>query len=120
MAAKNEFVEDMIRLLSSVVGDVQSRAMFGGHSYYHAGSVFAMSVGDKLYFKADEETKDAFELAGSRPFVYEGNSGKPVAMAYWETPLGTIDNPEAIRPWALLGVEAAMRAAASRKPKKQK
>ena len=35
MAPKSEFIEHVTRLLSSVVGDVQSRAMFGGHSFYH-------------------------------------------------------------------------------------
>src|SRR4051812_14033100 len=107
MAPKSEFIQHVVHLLSNVVGDVQSRSMFGGESYYHAGNVFAMTVGDKLYFKVDDETRDAFELAGSRPFVYESKGGKPVAMAYWETPVGTIDDPEAIRPWALLGLEAA-------------
>lgn len=120
MAPKSEFIEHVTHLLSSVVGDVQSRAMFGGHSFYHAGRIFAMTVGDQLYFKVDNETKDAFELAGSRPFVYESKSGKPIAMAYWETPVGAVDDPEAIRPWALLGVEAAQRSAAGRKPTRKK
>ena len=62
-----------------------------------------MTVGDQLYFKVDNETKDAFELAGSRPFVYKSKSGKPVAMAYWETPVGAVDYPEAIRPVGFSG-----------------
>lgn len=119
MAPKSEFIDHLVHLLSSVVGDVQSRAMFGGHSFYHDGSVFAMAVEDRLYFKVDNETKDAFELAGSRPFVYESHTGKPVEMAYWEAPVGTIEDPTAIRPWALLGVEAAERSATKRKPKKK-
>jgi DNA transformation protein len=93
--------------------------MFGGHSFYHAGSIFAMTVGERLYFKVDNETKDAFELAGSQPFVYESRSGKPVAMSYWEAPVGATNGSEAVRPWALLGLEAAERAASKAKPRKK-
>jgi DNA transformation protein len=117
MTQKDEFVEDMVRLLSSVLGDVQVRAMFGGHSFYHEGRVFAMTAGERLYFKADKLSSDVFEKAGSEPFTYDSHSGRPVAMSYWEAPNGTLDDPEAIRPWALLGVEAAARAVAKKKPK---
>ncbi len=119
MAQKNEFVEHVTLILSSLIGDVESRAMFGGYSYYHAGHIFAMTVGERLYFKVDKETEGTFEGIGSRPFSYESRSGKSIAMSYWEAPEGTMEEPEALRPWAMLGVEAANRAALKRKPKKK-
>jgi DNA transformation protein len=117
MTQKNKFVEDMVRLLSSVLGDVQVRAMFGGHSFYNEGRVFAMTAGDRLYFKADKVSSDTFKEAGSEPFTYDSHTGRPVAMSYWEAPEGTLDDPEAIKPWARLGVEAAARSAGKQKPK---
>ena len=120
MPQKNQFTEDMVRLLSSLTGDVQARAMFGGHSLYHSGSVFAITVGDRLYFKVDPLTQKAFEEVGSSPFTYEDKGGKLIAMSYWEAPEGTLDDPEALRPWVNLAIEAAIRAASKKKPRKKR
>lgn len=119
MKQRSEFLTQALDILNVAVGEVQHRAMFGGYSLFHGGSVFAIVVNDQLYFKVDSLNRDEFEKAGSQAFSYESKAGKPVTMSYWEAPQGSLDNPDTIRPWATLGIEAATRAAAKRKPKKR-
>jgi DNA transformation protein len=63
-----------------------------------------------LYLKADAQTRERFAEVGGRPFVYEGK-GKTVTVGYWTPPDEAMDSAEAMRPWAKLALEAAMRAA---------
>ncbi|HET9485349.1 MAG TPA: TfoX/Sxy family protein, partial [Xanthomonadales bacterium] len=87
---------------------VTVRAMFGGHGIYRDGTIFAIAIGDALYLKADEQTRDAFAAAGSTPFVYAGGK-TPVTMSYWSVPDAAIDSPQDLLPWAKLAWAAALR-----------
>ena len=89
-------------------GPVTVRAMFGGHGIYRDGTIFAIAIGDALYLKADEHTRDAFAAAGSTPFVYAGGKA-PITMSYWSVPDAAIDSPQDLLPWAKLAWAAALR-----------
>lgn len=113
----NQFVDHVVDLLDCALdGDVRARAMFGGHGIYHRGIMMALVAWERLYFKADDITRPRFEAAGSEPFVYDDGKGKSVTMSYWEAPEGTLDSPDSLRPWAVLGFEAGLRNQARKKP----
>ena len=82
-------------------------------------SVVGLIAWDRLFFRTDEETKPRFAAAGSEPFVYDGK-GKAIEMPYWEAPAGSLAGPEALLPWAELGLAAAKRVKAKKKPKKKR
>lgn len=112
MRNHDSFVEHVVDLLSST-GPVRSRAMMGGHGVFCGDLCMALIVENRLYLKVDAETKDRFAAAGGEPFTYDRN-GKAVAMSYWTPPEETVEDAEAIRPWAEMALEAAAR---SKKPK---
>lgn len=103
------FIAHVLDVLGQCLDQVRARAMFGGHGIYHGDVMFALIADDRLYFKADEASKPQFEAAGSRPFVYDGGSRKPVTMSYWEAPEDALDDADELRPWARLGLDAALR-----------
>ena len=113
-ATFNDFVREQL----SVVGPVQVRRMFGGAGVFLDGRMFALIAFDTLYLKADETTKPAFEAEGLEPFVYEAKGGKRAIMSYWQAPERIFDDPDEMRSWAGLAVEAARRAAAKKPVKK--
>lgn len=111
----NEVVQRVLDLLFDF-GAVRARAMFGGFGIYCDDVMFALVAWDHLYIKTDEHNRNAFEAVGSSPFVYRNGLRPPVTMSYWSVPDGGMDNPDALRPWARLGVEAARRSKAPRRP----
>ena len=115
MPRNRAFTDRVVGLLLPL-GPVKARAMFGGWGIYLDGVMFALVATDRLFIKVDQESKTRFADAGSRPFTYEGKS-RPVEMSYWEAPEGSLDSTENLLPWAELGVAAAKRAQAKKKPK---
>jgi DNA transformation protein and related proteins len=117
MTAQDENIAWFCELLSSL-GRVTARRMFGGAGLYLDGLIVGLEVDGSLYLKTDDATRQRFADAGGAPFVYEGK-GKPITMSYWTAPDEAMDSPEAMRPWAQLAFQAALRSAAGKKPAKK-
>ena len=118
MPRDRSFVDRVCGLMLPL-GPVQARAMFGGWGLYLDDLMFALIAWDRLFLKVDEETKARFADVDSTAFTYEGKS-KPVEMSYWEAPAGSLEAPDALLPWAELGLAAAKRAQAKKKPRKSR
>lgn len=113
MTADREFVTHCMELLSPL-GSVRSRRMFGGHGFYVDELFLALIAFDRLYLKADAQTRPRFEAAGCEPFVYDGQ-GKSVTLGYFTAPEDAMESPALMQPWARLALEAALRARAAKK-----
>lgn len=110
----NDYIEYLKEVLSPL-GEITSRAMFGGHGIYHDGLMFGLVADETLYLKVDKENKADFEAEDLGPFMYEKN-GKPMPMSYFMAPEAIYDDPDAAKHWAQLAYDAALR---NRKPKKK-
>jgi DNA transformation protein len=83
--------------------------MFSGAGVYRDGVFFALATSDGgLYLKCDDEIESRFRDAGSRPFTY-GRDTRKVTMSYWSVPNEALDDPEALKLWAELSYQAALR-----------
>ena len=106
------FVKYLLDMLSDL-GDVRSRAMFGGYGIYHGGVMIGLIASGVFYLKVDDENRAAFEAAGSRPFTYRRKGKtKAVAMSYWEVPVDVLESREALCEWAHEAHAAAVRSRA--------
>jgi DNA transformation protein len=114
---ENPFIAHILDQLGGL-GPVSARSMFGGFGLYLHGVMFALVTEDTLYFKTDARNRDAFEAAGTDPFVYE-IKGRKVAMSYHEAPAEALENAEALVELARGAYAAAQRAkaAAPRRPR---
>jgi len=113
MAADREFVTHCMELFSPL-GSVRTRRMFGGHGFYVDDLFLAIIAFERLYLKADAQTRPRFEAAGCEPFVYDGQ-GKSVTLGYFTAPEDAMESPALMQPWARLALEAALRARAAKK-----
>jgi DNA transformation protein and related proteins len=108
MAVSETFRALVLDQLARVAPAVAGKRMFGGLGIYSQRSFFALADNDRLYLKADEQTRDQFEAQGWEPFRPHGDDG--VTIAYYEVPLEVIENVERLQPWVELALGAAERA----------
>lgn len=96
------------------IGRVTMRPMMGGATLYLDGTVFAILADGDLWFKADKVSDAAWDAADAERFTFE-MGGKPASMNYRRAPPDVHDDPDAMRRWAALALEAGLRA-----PRKKK
>jgi DNA transformation protein len=108
MPAPTPFVDHCLELLGSA-GAPRARRMFGGHGLYVDELFVAIVARERLYLKADAQTRERFERAGCEPFVYTAQ-GRSVSLGYWSAPDDAMESPAAMQPWVRLALEAALRA----------
>ena len=118
MTARDEDIA-WFRELLEPLGAITVRRMFGGAGLYVEGLIVGLEIEGTLYLKTDASSRELFADAGGRPFVYDGKD-KPVTTSYWAPPDEAMDSPEAMRPWARLALEAALRSAAAKTAKTAK
>lgn len=109
MASKDAFAGYCAELLAGL-GPVRVKRMFGGHGIYVDDLFIAIVTGETLYLKADAQSLARFEAAGCAPFTYSARGRGKVSLNYRAAPAEAMDSPAAMRPWAALAMEAALRA----------
>lgn len=88
------------------LGEVSSRAMFGGWGIFERDAMFALISGATLYFKVDDASRAAYEAVGSGPY------GR---MPYYEVPGDVLEEPARLAEWVREAMAVALAA-----PKKGK
>jgi DNA transformation protein and related proteins len=91
------------------LGPVRTRAMFGGRGVWVDDTMVALVAQGRGYLKTDEQSRPAFEAAGSEPFRYLRRDGAVITMSYWSIPEDAEDEARFDR-WAEAAFSAATRA----------
>ena len=114
MTNKDAFATYCAELLSGL-GPVRVKRMFGGHGIYVDDLFVAIVSGETLYLKADAQTAARFDAEGCAPFTYakKGAPARVASLNYRQAPAAAMDSPIAMRPWAQLAMDAALRARSS-------
>ena len=110
------WVEEALELL----GRVTMRRMMGGAALYLDGILFALIFDDELWFKADAETAAVWDAEGCGRFTYAMKTRRIESGNYRRAPGDVHDDPDAMRHWACIAVEAGARGAAKKKPRLRK
>ena len=116
MAAPTPEIVAWCSELLAPLGAVRTKRMFGGHGLYVDEVFVAIIVGEDLFLKTDEASRQGFEAAGCRPFEYASAEGKKVALSYWSAPAEAMESPVQMLPWARQALASALRARASKPP----
>lgn len=120
---QDEFVRYCCELLSGL-GPCTGKRMFGGFAISTGGLTFALVAdlggGAKLWLKATDEAKAAFEAAGCERFSYEmirNGVTKANSMNYYSAPDEAMESRAVMQPWGRLALDCALKARATRKPR---
>lgn len=110
------FVESLLDLLAPI-GGVTARRMFGGYGIYKDELFIGLVDDDKLYLRADAITRPRFDELGLPPFSFTYPDGRMITMKYHLAPEEALASPMRMKPWAMMAVEAALRAWSEPKPR---
>ena len=100
------------------LGPLEIKRMFGAGAVYAHGLIFALLDDGTVWLKADEVNEPLLRAAGSRQFTYPTKDGATMSMAYWSLPETALDDPDEAVDWARQSIDAALRKAAAKKPRK--
>ena len=113
-----DFADYCCELLASA-GPCTAKRMFGGWGISVDGMSIALiadlGAGDKLWLKADEETRAQWVAAGCARFTYASTKNgvtRDLGMNYYSAPEEAMESPDAMRPWARLALDCAASALA--------
>lgn len=119
MAYDPDFGE-WVREHFAALGPIEIKRMFGGAAVYAHDLIFALLDDGVVWLKTDEVNAPLLQAAGARQFTYPTKDGKQMAMAYWSLPESALDDADEAVDWARQSIDAALRKAAARKPRKPK
>lgn len=105
---KQEFANHVVEQMGEFA-PVQAKAMFGGHGIYWQGLMFALIAQERLYFKADDQSIEAFTSRGLGPFTYEAKGDKRHSLRYYEAPTEVMDEPQEMAVWCRRAYDSALR-----------
>ena len=115
-----DFADYCCELLASA-GPCVAKRMFGGWGISVDGMSIAiiadLGAGEKLWLKADDQTRAQWVAAGCARFTYaviKNGVSHTMGMNYYSAPEEAMDSPDAMRPWARLALDCAMSALALR------
>jgi len=119
MAYDPDFGE-WVREHFAALGPLEIKRMFGGAGVYAHGRMFALLDDGTVWLKTDEVNAPLLAATGSRQFTYPTKDGETMSMAYWSLPETALDDPDEAVSWARHSIDAALRKAAAKKPRKPK
>lgn len=99
MPVSVEFRDYVVDLFAPF-GEVKVKLMFGGAGVYFKDQMLALIADERIYLKANAETRKAFEAEGSKPFMFENKHGETLAMSYLEVPPRLLDDADELAIWA--------------------
>lgn len=103
------------------LGRLSLRRMMGGATLYLDGAIFAIMVDGELWLKADEESNPVWDEAGcTERFTVIFKDGTVDRMNYRRPPADVYDDPDELRRWSQVAVEAGLRRPVKKRPRKQK
>ena len=119
MAVSPEFQAFVAELLAPV-GPVAIRRMFGGAGAFYDDVMFALIIGEVLYFKVDDTNRADFEAGGKGPFSYQTKHGRRALGGYFELPDDMFEAPDEFAVWARRSIDVALRARAAKPSKRRR
>ena len=105
---------DFLREQLAPLGRVTMRRMFGKTGVFCGGVMLGVVTENTLYFRVDEQNKEAFKEAAAFPPLNYAKKGAMIDLSFWRVPERLFDEPDELIHWARAALAAAHRVAAKR------
>lgn len=109
MAASTEFTAYILELLEPL-NELTSSRFFGGIGIKNRSKLFAMIMGNTLYFCVNDDTRKNYQAKGMMPFSYSTKKGRVEVARYYSVPEDLLEDREQLLVWAREAIDAAYKA----------
>ena len=116
---RNQFKDHVVEVLAPL-GPVAAKRFFGGIGITHGETLFAMIMGETLYFRVNDESRPRYVAAGAEPFSYETKTGTREIPGFYAVPDTLLDEPDELIDWAKTAIAVAAAKKAGKKKTKSK
>ena len=96
------------------LGRITMRRMFGKTGVFCDGFMLGMVRDNTLYFRVDDDNREAFNEAQSFPPLNYEKKGRSIDLSFWRAPERLLDEPDELVTWARAALAAARRVATKR------
>ena len=91
-------------------GSITLRRFFGGEGICAGEVMFGMVFGERIYFKTDDRTREAFVAEDCEPFSFEKQStGETIVTGWYAIPERLYDDTDELARWARAALDVATR-----------
>ena len=112
MPVTDSFLEFVLEQLAASPREITHRRMFGGVGIYADERFVALIDNDRLYLKADDSNRAAFESENAERFRPFGEGSQ--SMSYYEVPVRVLEHRDELAEW----IERSWQAAGPKKPRR--
>jgi DNA transformation protein and related proteins len=113
MVASDSFAE-FLRGQLAPLGRLTLRRMFGKTGVFCDGFMLGMVRNNTLYFRVDDENREAFKEAQVFPPLNYKKKGGTIDLSFWRAPERLFDEPDELLTWGRTALAAARRVATKR------
>jgi DNA transformation protein len=113
MVASDSFAE-FLREQLAPLGRITMRRMFGKTGVFCDGFMLGMVRDNTLYFRVDDDNREAFKEAQSFPPLNYEKGGGTIDLSFWRAPERLFDESDELVVWAQAALAAARRVATKR------
>ena len=96
-------------------GKIKLRRMFGAEGLFRDGLMFGIVHQERLYFKTDEDSRQAFMAEGASPLYYKFKNAEGELTSYYELPDRLYDDPDELAQWARTAFAVARNKSAAKR-----
>jgi len=104
MTVSNHFLLHAVESMSHVA-PVSYRRIFNGYGIYHRGVQFAIVINDRLYFRADDQSRSIYIAKHMTAFLPAALG--PGESNFFQLPDEVLAHPDELIFWMRIAVEAA-------------
>lgn len=82
------------------LGDIECSRYFGGWGFRTEGELFAIIMGQMLYFRVNDQLREELAAIGSKPFSYKKGEQRIIVERFYTAPERCIHDVNHLKHWA--------------------
>ena len=107
--------KDYLAELLGPIGKFSTKRVFGLDGIMADGVLLGFVIDERIHFRTDEETVDAYRKGGGKPYTFTKRTGEFIVTSYYSLPDHLYDEPDELVRWATRARLAALKSPSAMK-----
>ena len=107
-------IRDQLDEILGPLGKITTKRVFGLDGIKLDGVLLGFVIDERIYFRTDEESIDAYKRGGGKPYSFIKRGGEFIVTSYWSLPERLYDESDELAKWAWHAYAAAQQSPSAR------